>query len=279
MTRATCRIRTHAFTLIELLVVIAIISILAAILFPVFAQAKAAAKKTVAISNAKQIGLAEAMYMSDNDDVYSVYFSGYDWQHLTFGENQAYWPQLISSYIGKGKGTGYDGEMVTQDLSKIFFDPIKPFKDETTANRCIYGYISSWGMSDDIANWWDPRWLERGYIPAAGSAVVAPADTVSFPETWDYYCGGQFPGSALAYSWFDDNMAQPGGQGVVPNGATETLDAPYNSRYKKTDWTTSADPQGINNSLFCDGHVRSLHLSQLIYSGDLWSLGHNGLWP
>jgi len=48
----------RAFTLIELLVVIAIIAILAAILFPVFAQAKEAAKKTNALSNAKQQGLA-----------------------------------------------------------------------------------------------------------------------------------------------------------------------------------------------------------------------------
>ncbi len=60
----------RAFTLIELLVVIAIIAILAAILFPVFAQAKVAAKKTVAISNSKQIGLAILMYAGDNDDVY-----------------------------------------------------------------------------------------------------------------------------------------------------------------------------------------------------------------
>ena len=58
----------RAFTLIELLVVIAIIAILAAILFPVFAQAKMAAKKTVAISNAKQIALALNMYATDSDD-------------------------------------------------------------------------------------------------------------------------------------------------------------------------------------------------------------------
>ena len=59
-----------AFTLIELLVVIAIIAILAAILFPVFARAKAQAKQTVCISNLKQIGDATVLYMGDSDDVF-----------------------------------------------------------------------------------------------------------------------------------------------------------------------------------------------------------------
>lgn len=59
-----------AFTLIELLVVIAIIAILAAILFPVFAQAKTSAKKTVGVSNTKQIATAMLLYTSDNDDQY-----------------------------------------------------------------------------------------------------------------------------------------------------------------------------------------------------------------
>lgn len=59
-----------AFTLIELLVVIAIIAILAAILFPVFAQAKMAAKKTTTISNIKQVGLSTILYAGDWDDVW-----------------------------------------------------------------------------------------------------------------------------------------------------------------------------------------------------------------
>ena len=65
--QTTIENRQSGFTLIELLVVIAIIAILAAILFPVFAQAKAAAKKIVSISNAKQLTLACMMYNTDFD--------------------------------------------------------------------------------------------------------------------------------------------------------------------------------------------------------------------
>ena len=64
-----------AFTLIELLVVIAIIAILAAILFPVFAQAKVAAKKTKNLSNTKQLATSTLIYTNDNDDTFPLAFS------------------------------------------------------------------------------------------------------------------------------------------------------------------------------------------------------------
>ncbi|RYG23780.1 prepilin-type N-terminal cleavage/methylation domain-containing protein [bacterium] len=94
------------FTLIELLVVIAIIAILAAILFPVFAQAKEAAKKTACLAQAKQTGLASMMYANDNDGVWVPYCYGLEQPNVgspgwgmdsTYG--LMYWNMTIYPYM------------------------------------------------------------------------------------------------------------------------------------------------------------------------------------
>jgi prepilin-type N-terminal cleavage/methylation domain-containing protein/prepilin-type processing-associated H-X9-DG protein len=68
--------RRRGFTLIELLVVIAIIAILAAILFPVFAQARDSARKTTCLSNQKQVGTGVMMYLQDFDERYPTLDAG-----------------------------------------------------------------------------------------------------------------------------------------------------------------------------------------------------------
>lgn len=91
------------FTLIELLVVIAIIAILAAILFPVFAQAKAAAKKISDLSQMKQIGTAEQIYLGDNDDTYQYYtIAGSNFfQNTQWSSNRVLGPYMKNTQILK----------------------------------------------------------------------------------------------------------------------------------------------------------------------------------
>jgi prepilin-type N-terminal cleavage/methylation domain-containing protein len=94
-----------AFTLIELLVVIAIIAILAAILFPVFAQAKESAKQTASVSNARQIGMAVKLYIMDYDDVMPI-FQAYNsdvppWDDAHLGTEVYLYPYVKSRDIFK----------------------------------------------------------------------------------------------------------------------------------------------------------------------------------
>ncbi len=99
----------RAFTLIELLVVIAIIAILAAILFPVFAQAKEAAKKAACLSNAKQIGVGLYLYLGDSDDTLPMAnypappaYVGPPWTQFAFhsgaGVSELAWADLLLPY-------------------------------------------------------------------------------------------------------------------------------------------------------------------------------------
>src|SRR5215216_1113542 len=90
-----------AFTLIELLVVIAIIAILAAILFPVFAQAREKARQTVCLSRMKDFGTANNMYLQDYDETFPAYWAG---------GNGASWVWKLRPYLAKvvGKDNGSD---------------------------------------------------------------------------------------------------------------------------------------------------------------------------
>lgn len=119
--------RNRAFTLIELLVVIAIIAILAAILFPVFAQAKVAAKGAASLSNIKQLTTASMIYSSDSDDVQMLYATINDLGAP--GDNQAPWSYILLPYNksvqmyqdpligGKGDKSGFYGNIDNLEYS------------------------------------------------------------------------------------------------------------------------------------------------------------------
>jgi prepilin-type N-terminal cleavage/methylation domain-containing protein len=94
-------VRRYGFTLIELLVVIAIIAVLAAILFPVFAQAREKARQTTCLSNLKQQGSAVMMYSQDYDETAPLFFADhrpYEKSNPPTWGGVYYWYLLIMPY-------------------------------------------------------------------------------------------------------------------------------------------------------------------------------------
>lgn len=92
--------RQRGFTLIELLVVIAIIAILAAILFPVFAQARAKARQAACMANLKQLGLSFQMYAQDQDEMLPVWGHG-NTSDATNGPDEGFysWDTVLEPYL------------------------------------------------------------------------------------------------------------------------------------------------------------------------------------
>jgi prepilin-type N-terminal cleavage/methylation domain-containing protein/prepilin-type processing-associated H-X9-DG protein len=94
--------RQRGFTLIELLVVIAIIAILAAILFPVFAQAREKARQTGCLSNLRQLGLATQMYMQDYDETVPWSCLGRVWEKRAYKNirpDNVYLVEMVTPYV------------------------------------------------------------------------------------------------------------------------------------------------------------------------------------
>ncbi len=138
----------RAFTLIELLVVIAIIAILAAILFPVFAQAKQAAKRTADLSNIKQIALGATMYMGDADDnapLNRIVDNGADW----WTSRVHSWKDGVAPYIKSGGKEYGTGEALKQNSGGgIFQSPIAdaPWSD---VSPVYWNYPPMTGTGDE----------------------------------------------------------------------------------------------------------------------------------
>ena len=156
------RIRHKGFTLIELLVVIAIIAILAAILFPVFAQARERARAASCLSNTKQIGLATQMYSQDYDEKLVSYYYG--------GGVSYYWTYVLYPYT---KNWQLFVCPSARKISTNASDACDPTKINTTG----YYPTGSYGY-----NWNQLGYYGSSLVDVSMAAVTNAAETVMFTE-------------------------------------------------------------------------------------------------
>lgn len=274
MHRTTVRERQSAFTLIELLVVIAIIAILAAILFPVFAQAREKARQIDCISNLKQIGLATLMYQQDYDGVYPpARIAGCD-----SSVQACVWNEMINPYIKSSEpGSSF------QNMGGIFHCP-----DDTRGS--ILSYTTN-ALLDGVYAEGDVP-----YVPSKSEAALdVPAELVWVTEGVKWYTpwAWQDPGTDLVRPCAPSNPGGTdcsGGDLGVPDNSDDAVkffkhwmkEVDYTDGIQSPPWSSgcpegngwrckypsfihsrSGEKSGFADFVFADGHVKAVHWGQL----------------
>ena len=141
--------RRSGFTLVELLVVIAMIAILAALLFPVFAEVRERARQTACLSNLKQIGMAVAPYADDNNDMYPL------GSLLLVPGQDGKWDRMPTTCCGDIAKLSVAARLVPYTRStQVFFDPSDPRGDRVTGywdpKIARVSYTFNWGVSSGV---------------------------------------------------------------------------------------------------------------------------------
>ena len=262
--------RRSAFTLIELLVVIAIIAILAAILFPVFAQAKEAAKKTQCLSDMKQIGTAMALYSNDADGGYPAWSSWVvdltstpkgpynDPVSYPYGINTAsnWWDYKLVPYVKSGDlpkdGTrqGYSGG--------VWQCPDANQPKNLRSMGLSMGFVYSRKSGPNGTGVY--IWPNESQISRPAESIIAGDSgmdgRLGFPS--------QFSGW---YDWRGDKDATP----YDPNG-NETWDGKIDREAPTRHTSSNGGHDGSANYVFGDTHARSVQRAALYP----WPAGKTG---
>jgi len=235
-------IKLRGFTLIELLVVIAIIAILAAILFPVFAQAREKARQISCISNEKQIGLGILQYVQDYDEYYPQ-------ANNTIGTQ---WYDNIQPYIKNGDKVGG----ISFGAGGVFHCPSFP----NAAQGQNYGasdglFPNNLGLNPGDVNFQSPWGL---------TAVDAPADKIMVGEKgangafWGYE---QF---LTLQNWWATSVLTAGVYDPAKDNSSIGIDSIHDRDLTapNTAWegarTVRYRHSGASSVLFCDGHVKGM---------------------
>lgn len=234
--------KNSGFTLIELLVVIAIISILAAILFPVFARARENARRVSCISNLKQMGTAVMMYVQDYDEMYpprgisstATPPDGHFWYTGSW-----FWPQLLYSY---------------HKDNEVFFCPSTPDEKRKSDNRAA-PFAGNYGANGLIM---PPETYNYPYVRMA--AIHSPSSKYLIMDAGTY---------SIAPDRMEDgssgNIKNPSGnQNYLPGTGSlgivgDTVSKPISEKLQ-ADYESGRHFHGVNVA-FADGHVKWLKTS------------------
>ncbi len=282
------RTAKRGFTLIELLVVIAIIAILAAILFPVFAQARESARKTVCLSNTKQVMLAGLMYLQDYDETPTLsmatdgqtFFN--TWQDLTqpYTKNYGllicpnspykstdpngfeYWMSEGILPVASSVGTGFSN----------YLTRTKPWIQNYVPGDIKYNGISGNGGAPDGSG------LNYGFKPNGNpgqplAAVGSPAEYAYMFDSgnFDAWHGiyGQQSGIGWCGGWVGYDYSFFGPQPRHTGGSNKCVVAS-----RATDYGV-----GMINVAFFDGHSKSMKMGQFLQLNPNDPTTLRYLWP
>jgi len=279
------RTNRSGFTLIELLVVIAIIAILAAILFPVFAQARESARKTACLSNAKQLGLGIAMYIQDYDE--TMIMSANDSQpgvlrdNGTVYRNWTPWTKMIQPYV---KNTQL---LLCPDN---FFNSFILSANQTARSEIYAGYGFNYGYLGTYAGG-DPAGYNYLWLPIGLAGVNKPATVVMITDAQ----GPNYADAAHAFVWvqptgniidppdayLSDQVFWGGGWGNAcsDQGITTNYDFPcyggVDFRHSGGRFVANKMPDGGASTVFVDGHAKFYRAGGLA-AGTNYSPTQNG---
>lgn len=279
--------KSRAFTLIELLVVIAIIAILAAILFPVFAQAKVAAKKTQSLSNVKQIGTGLMIYTADYDDRNAMSeFADNDFQVTWVAASH---PYMKSSKTFTNPNTGVVQAAGTDGIFRSPSFPVSPVNNPTTWEQAQTGGFSYGvhltifaGNYNSRQQWFVDEGQSRPSM--SNTELDNPADKVMMMEkganlTWSYPWfhpwQAMWVGSIANTAGDESTIYRDGVDVYNPNSAM--YDPRFDSDCNSTtngNWECAAHARyRFNESApmaFMDGHAATVKKGGIQWYKNIW---------